>query len=281
MPAFLAEATQPAHDVLSGIAAILSAVAWPALILTLLIWFRKPLGSLLRAAVSIAETAEKVKIWQIEFDRAVKQQLDTAASTAEKAPIDAAAAISSASAPAAATELKAASKVNRLVADAPTTTVRETMLDSIRERMVGLASEYDATRAGMPSGAFRTRAMNVIAAQMRTLGIAAVPFVDEFSKNPSSAGMRLAAICILQMAPDMRFVPWLCDTMHLEQPFVFYQSSLALLNAVRKFGRSHRSALQKPIEDALERLKAFSGTPDAGTIETLDTALKELETMNR
>src|SRR5262249_12976174 len=151
-------------------------------------WFRRPLGRLVKAAVEIAETAGKVKIWQIEFDRDVKQQLDTAASSAEKAPIDVAAAHTP-SAPAAATELKAASKVNRLVAEAPTSTVRETMLDSIRERMIALARDYDATRASMPAGALRTRAMNVIAAQMRTLGLAAIPFVDEFSKDSSSAGV--------------------------------------------------------------------------------------------
>jgi hypothetical protein len=276
--AFAEEAKNNA-SLISGVAAIVSAIAWPMLILAILIWFRKPISGLAQAAVEIAQSASKVKIWQIEFDRDVQQELETSASEALKTPLDARITSDGADAAVRASELKAASRVNSLITEAPTYAVRGNLLDSIREKMNALAQEYDATRASMSPGPERTRVLDVIAAKMRTLGLAALPFLDEFSKDLSSPGRRLAAICILQMAPDLRYVSWLCERVSVEQPFVFFHASIALLNAVRRYGSTNGDALRQPIESALQKLKSFQGIPDASTVDTLTNALSELDSM--
>lgn len=74
--------------------------------------------------------------------------------------------------------------------------------------MLGLAREYETTRASMPPGDQRTRRMEVIVTKMRTLGLAAYPYVSEFSRS-SSPGERLAAIAILQTSPDPQYWEWL------------------------------------------------------------------------
>lgn len=264
-------------SLISDIATIVSAVVWPLLILIILIWFRKSITELTKAAVAIATSASKVKIWQIEFDRDVRQQLESSAEAALKSSQNQESLSSSSRTLIRTAELQAASKVNQLVVEAPSLGLKGDLLDSIRERMIGLAQEYDATRANMQAGHERTRAMNVIAAKMRTLGLAAIPFLEEFSNDKQSPGKRLAAICILQMGPDLRYLSWLCDRMNTEQPFVFYHASAALLNMVRKFGSAYRDELRPSIERALQVVTSFKGEPDQNTVGNLQLALSELD----
>lgn len=266
----------PGAGTLTAIAAIISALAWPVLILILVIWFRKPIFQLLKAVVGIAESANTIKIWQIEFDRNVRQQLETSTQDALKAPIAPAAEPRTAVATTL-PQLHAASSISTLLAEAPTPAVKDDLLGSIREKMLAFAQEYESTRAAMPPGSERTRAMNVVAAKMRTLGLAAVPFTQEFSQDQASPGKRLAAICILQMAPDLKYLPWLCERISTEQPFVFYQASIAILYAVRRYATTHRAEMQPLIQDALQKLKDYPGTPDPNTVHTLNLALQELE----
>lgn len=97
------------------IAAILSALARPALIFIVLVWYRKPIAELMKAVVRIAESASSVKIWQIEFDRDVRQQLEASTTKALKAPIHSlAAGPLDLSTPIA--QIQAASRVNSLIA---------------------------------------------------------------------------------------------------------------------------------------------------------------------
>lgn len=262
-------------EVLTGIAAILSAIAWPVLVAVVLYWFRKPIRELMATAVGIAASSSKVKIWQVEFDRDVQQQLEASAQEARTRPP----AISEQQlgSPIPQTEVKAAARVRTLIDEAPPGSVRSEIQESIRQRMVGFAKEYEATRAALPSGPERTRAMNAVAAKMRTLALAACPFVDELADSADSPGRRLAAICILQMAPGMDRVEWLADRMAVEQPFVFFHASVALLNAVRKFGPAHPRELKKAIERALARVQGFGEHCDGNTVRSLTLALSELE----
>ncbi len=269
--------------ILAGVAAICTAVVWPVLIGVALWWFREPAAELLRAAVTVAGGATKFKIWQIEFERDVQQQVAQSESAAlGSPPVAASAHAMSATAQNAATipsgEVAAAARVRSLLDAAPSTTLRKSMEGAIKARMLGFAQEYETVRASMHAGPDRTRAMNAVVAKMRTIALAADLFLNELMAGDDSPGKRLAAICILQMQPQMRAVPWLVERMRVEQPFVFFHASAALLNAVRRFGHAESAKLGEALAGALAQVRSFGENADANTIRCLTLAQSELET---
>ncbi len=261
--------------VLTGIAAILSAIAWPLLVGVVLYWMRKPVRQLMATAVGIAASSSKVKIWQIEFDRDVQQQLETTAHEAlSRQPSVSEQQIGS---PIPQGEVQAAARVRTLVDEAPQGSVRQDLQESIRQRMLGFAKEYESTRAALHGGPERTRAMNAVAAKMRTLALAADGFLDEFAGDTDSPGKRLAAICILQLAPNADWTNWLADRMAVEQPFVFFHASVALLSIVRKYGPQKHDLLKSALDRALAKVQSFGDNCDKNTVRSLCLALSELE----
>ncbi len=277
--------------VLSGVAAICTAVVWPVLIGLILWGFREPAAELLRAAVGVAEGATRFKIWQIEFDKDVQQQVTQSETAALVTPVIApadpssgasvSARAASAATQAAATipsgEVTAAAGVRSLLESAPNSTLRKSAEGAIKARMVGFAQQYETVRASMHAGTERTRSMNAVVAKMRTLALAADLYLDEWMNAGSSPGLRLAAICILQMKPEMRAVSWLTERMRAEQPFVFFHASVALLNTVRRHGASERETLGTALRTALEQVQSFGEKADANTVRSLTLALSELE----
>ncbi|HTU49147.1 MAG TPA: hypothetical protein VMF56_01060 [Acidobacteriaceae bacterium] len=225
---------------------------------------------MLSSLALLAESANKIKLWQVEIERDINQEVDKAGKASQSAlhtkpdiPKR---------------DVLSAARVETLVGTFPDSPVRDEILNSVRHKMYYLADQYDDIRASMTSGDERTIAMNGIAAQMRALAIAAKPWLKEFSRNESSAGTRLCAITILQMAPDRRYVDWLGERFTSEQPFIFYHAAIALLEAVRAFGIEQQQKLDAVITGALEKLRAFKGgTPDYGSINILQMALQMLE----
>ncbi len=142
--------------------------------------------------------------------------------------------------------------------------------------MAGFAQEYETTRASMRAGPERTRAMNAVVAKMRALALAADLFLDEFMAA-DSPGRRLAAICILQLKPEMRALPWLTDRMRQEQPFVFFHAAVALLNTARRFSLTDQSALSAALRSALAQVQSFGPKADVNTVRLLTLAISELE----
>ena len=280
--------------VLSGVAAICSAVVWPVLIGLILYWFREPAAELLKAAVGVAEGASRFKIWQIEFDRDVQQQVAQSETAALVAPASAPSAAHESLAPtentrvkqqatqAAATiptaEVTAAAGVRSLLDAAPNSTLRKSAEATIKARMLSFAQEYETLRASMRAGPERTRAMNAVVAKMRTLALAADLYLEEWMGSAGSPGKRLAAICILQMNPQLSAAAWLVERMRLEQPFVFFHASVALLNTVRRFGATARGPLSDALRRALAQVESFGPKADANTIRLLALAQSELET---
>jgi hypothetical protein len=104
----------------------------------------------------------------------------------------------------------------------------------IRSQITKLAKVYEALRLSMSSGDERTQFMEKIAAQMKSLALAAQPFLDELKKSQSS-GERLAAVTALEIAPDEGSLDWLVERIDAERPFIGYHAALALLSAVRAF----------------------------------------------
>jgi hypothetical protein len=247
---------------------LITAVVWPALILILLLVYRKGVGELLTALTTLAKNADEIKIWQVEVKRDIAKVLDR---TAEHAATEASPPLG-VSKP----EVRAAQQVSTLVSGSPNEAAQQQVVKAVFQQMLSLAREYESTRANMKPGRERTAAMNAVVAKMRALGPTAKEFLPEFTSNQESPGVRLAGIAVLEMSPDEKYLNWLAERMAVEQPFVFFHAAIALLAAVRFYGGSRREALKTALNGALSTLRSFPGKPDENTLQALETALQEL-----
>jgi hypothetical protein len=130
--------------------------------------------------------------------------------------------------------------------------VREAVGDESRAGMAKLATEYESIRATLPSGWDRTRKMEAVFSKMKASSPDAQGLVDELIRS-SSAGMRLAAIAILQMFPREDSLDWLAsrlDNPKVEAPFVGYQAAVALSEAVRALPKDNCARIQTAFDKA-------------------------------
>jgi hypothetical protein len=149
-------------------------------------------------------------------------------------------------------------------------------LGSARRALEALANEYDAVRdpvTGLPSGAERTRRMELIASRMRSLALSAYPLLDELQTS-TSAGHRLAAVTILQAIPDVRQLDWLAGRLPAEKPFVGYHAAVALLVAARSLALADLPAVESALDLADARSRGLRIDADRAT--TLHEARSEL-----
>ncbi len=260
------------ESTLAEITKLIAVLIWPATLLICVLTQRQLIGRVLSALVLLAESANKIKIWQVEVEKTVENSIDH---EVEKA---AAQADPHKTAEIPKREALAAARVDTLISSVTNQPARDNLTESVRQKMLALAAEYESTRATMPSGKDRTGAMNAVVARMRTLAIAAKPFLNEFSENKTSPGIRLCAIVILQISPDRRYIEWLGQRFSQETPFIFYQTSVALMQAVRDIGGENREQLSRVIMSAINIVGAFrEGAPDRNTLNVLKSAQKALE----
>ena len=146
--------------------------------------------------------------------------------------------------------------------------------DTIVDKMLALAREYEQVRATMQSGDARTRAMTRIVMQMRRIGLAAQPALRQLSES-ASPGERLAAIAILQTRFDAAYIHWLADCVINEVPFVGFHAAVVLFQASKIVGEPARRELQVELERASQALAAKNHV-DAGRDKLIDDALAEL-----
>ncbi|WP_154794122.1 DUF4062 domain-containing protein [Occultella kanbiaonis] len=102
----------------------------------------------------------------------------------------------------------------------------------VRNQVEALTREYEHLRETMQSGDRRTRRMEVVASQLRSLAQSAYPLLPDLATS-QRPGDRLAAVCILQAIPDAAYLDWLGERMPAEQPFLGYHAAVALLVAAR------------------------------------------------
>ncbi|HEY6414178.1 MAG TPA: hypothetical protein VIX42_10850 [Edaphobacter sp.] len=261
------------HDsTLAEITKLIAVLIWPATLLVCVLTQRQRISRIFSALALLAESANKIKIWQVEVEKTVEDSIDH---EVEKA---AAQADPHKTPEIPKREALAAARVDTLISSIPNQPARDNLTESIRQKMLALAIEYETTRANMPAGKDRTGAMNAVVARMRTLAIAAKPFLAEFSANRTSPGIRLCAIVILQISPDRRYIDWLGQRFHEEMPFIFYQTAVALMQAVRDIGADNRDALSRAITGAIKVVESFrEGAPDRNTLNVLKEALNTLE----
>jgi hypothetical protein len=105
--------------------------------------------------------------------------------------------------------------------------------DQIRAQLAALAHDYESLRATLPAGPDRTRKMEKIMSQMRTLAPMMDPGLRRELQNSPSPGQRLAAIACIQVHPDIGSLRWLAERVGSEKPFVGYHAALALFYAAQ------------------------------------------------
>lgn len=109
----------------------------------------------------------------------------------------------------------------------------ESDLAIIRARVAAAAQEYEEIRERMPSGALRTRRMEVVASKMRTLAQESFALLPELTRS-DSPGHRLAAVTVLQAIPHADYLDWLAKRIAEEKPFIGYHAAVALLAGARE-----------------------------------------------
>ena len=219
----------------------------------------------LRRAEDVMLRAERRQVVSEKLDREIAQAGDAIANTlaadAGGTPAPEAALPSS-------SELQQAERVQKKLAQGGDN--RDTIVD----KMMELAREYEQLRATMPSGDARTRAMTRIVVQMRRIGLAALPALRRFVDSPAP-GERLAAIAMLQTRFDPAHTRWLADCVVHEVPFVGFHAAVALYQAAKLVGEPARSELRSELSVPAEALIA-KHYADAARDKLVDDALAEL-----
>jgi hypothetical protein len=260
------EQTTPIVSLLSAIASILNAIAWPTVVGWFLFSNKKRIALLLKVLIRKLATAKKFKLGQLEIDQLeeeIEDAVDTAGQHAD-AP-DLPRTIPS-------DQIEAAKALKEKI---ETTSISSANIrNTVRREIHKLAQEYDSIREQMESGPARTRRMNEIAAGMRTLALAALPLRTELTRS-SSAGQRLAAICILQVEPRQRYFRWLIERVKTEQhPFLLYHAALAIVEAVKKGFYINPDEARNLIKEAILSVSSYrGGSPDQNTLDALNEAL--------
>lgn len=237
----------------TAIAALVSAVAWPFLVGVLVITFRSQLRSAFEQVPSFMQRAEKAKVGFVEFE--LRRQADAAV----QVPVEKQGRVSP-------EQIASAAKL-----EVETKSIAPNELNKQVER---LCVEYEIVRQTLPSGPERTRSMNRIMAQMRVIG-PSVASALETLKRSDSAGHRLAAIAIMQMEPPRADLIWIEERFHKETPFVFYQAAL-LLQTLAQSQAITRSAVIDSAQRVYVVIEQFPGIPDQSTLDVLNSIIADV-----
>lgn len=234
---------------LTGVAALVGAVAWPSVFLVVVLIFRRELQAALGRIPVLLERLKKASLpgVALELDRVADAEVCNEASksgTITPGQIEAAA---------------------RIEIQTRETGSKAALLSELDK----LCIEYDSLRRTLPPGVPRTRAMTRVIVKMRSLAPSLLDYLDIY-KGSGSPGSRLAAIAMMQMEPHVADLDWLRQRFSSEQPFVFYHAALALQNFANIADAQAKKRLRDVTEQALATVSEFRGVPDRGTIEVLE-----------
>jgi len=248
---------------LSSIAAVLSAMAWPGVAAWFLFSNRIRIAFLLKVLSRKLSSAKKLKFGQFELEEELEEAVSEAG--AEITDVDTSRTVPE-------NQVHAAESLKKKVINS--SIPRSEVLEAVRAQIYDLADQYEFVRDHMASGPLRTRRMNEIAAGMRTLALAALPLRTELTRS-KKVGQRLAAICILQVQPRPRYFRWLIDRVKTEdQAFVLFQAAVAVLELVKKRLYVNADEARSAINEGIRTISAFKGgPPDQNTLDALNEAL--------
>jgi Domain of unknown function (DUF4062) len=147
-------------------------------------------------------------------------------------------------------------------------------LAKLRNQLADLANKYARIRKDLPPGDPRTRRLELVATEIRTVAFEGAPLLNAFvgSTKPEE---RLVAAIFLQVSPQRGHLNWLGERLSEPQPFLGYHSAVALLAAARSLDCSHSQEIESAIALGLRQLGHKPGTD---RYRTLLTAQKELRT---
>lgn len=237
----------------TAIAALAGAVAWPVLFGGIVFAFRKEVRSALAKVPTLFERIRKASL------AAINLELDQVAAEAEGAANE------------------SGNITPRQVEAAARIAIQSREVDSqtLLNELDQLCLQYDSLRRSLPAGVERTT-MTAVLVKMRSLAPSLVNHVDAY-KGSGSPGSRLAAIAMMQMVPRVADLDWLKGRFASEQPFVFYHAALALQNVANVADTSEKKKhLREIAEQALSSIKSFSGIPDKNTIRVLEMLISSL-----
>ncbi len=127
-----------------------------------------------------------------------------------------------------------------------------------------LAADYEELRRDLPAGRIRTQRMTAVFSEMKTKAGGVQTMLETFEQS-RSAGIRLAAVAILQMFPNAQHLDWLAerlDNPSVEKPFVGYQAAVALLEAARALPVEECGRLKTALDRALTLAEKLPSDPD-------------------
>lgn len=144
-----------------------------------------------------------------------------------------------------AAQQRAASDVQRLT---------ENHRQAAAEKLDELAREYEQVRGAMAPGAERTQRMTEVVSRMTVLALAAQAELPRLTES-GRQGDRLAAITILKLRFQARYIDWLADRVAQDPPFIGFHAASALLAGWRDLGEPEREAMKRAVAAAQQRLR--------------------------
>jgi len=123
-------------------------------------------------------------------------------------------------------------------------------LELARGRVHALGHDYDELRDALGGGPERTRRLEVIASELRTMCQTTYPLLPELTAS-TSPGERLAAVAALQALPNRGYLAWLVERVEHETPFVGYHAAVALLVAARELSDDQLDAVEEAVAGAV------------------------------
>jgi len=250
---------------LSGIAAILQAIAWPIVAVLFFSIYRSKIGPFLDILTTKLAAATKVKAGQLEFE--IVQEIKE---VVEKTGGSAGGGIENGEIPK--SQREAAKEIDRKLREAPL--AEQNVFKAVEYQIQYQVKEYERIRIEMQAGPQRTRKMNEIAGKIRSLSLAGRPLLRSLTQS-ESAGERLAAFCFLQVVPEFGYFSWLINRIMVEpQAFLLFQAAVAVLELVRARMYPDATKIREQIELAMRHVSDFKdGKPDQNTIDVLNEAL--------
>jgi hypothetical protein len=240
---------------LTAVAALVGAVAWPTALFCVAFFFRSELKSILAKVPGIFDRMKKATLPGVAFEleQVATVELETGMDKGGKVTLR---------------QVEAAARIAAQTRDVDT--------HALLGELDKLCLEYDALRRTLPSGENRTRAMVRVVVKMRALSSSLVEFIDAY-KSSGSPGSRLAAIAMMQMNPRVADLGWLEERFSSDQPFLFYHAALTLqIFADSSNTREDKQRVRHVAAQALATIKSFNGVPDQNTVEVLEFLLSSL-----
>ncbi|NIJ18615.1 hypothetical protein FHS95_000284 [Sphingomonas naasensis] len=237
---------------ITAIAALIAAIVWPVSLILVFLMFRTQILLAAENVPALVKRMRKVKlgVFEAELEKETEGLVDAALADPGKLTPQ---------------QIRSATRVQ----------VAAKALDdsALRAQLHQLSLEFDIVRRTLPPGRERERAMTEVLVKMRTIGPALAHLIGEL-KASESPGERLAAIAMMQLDPGLLDLDWLLGRFGSDPPFLFFQSAFVLRNAMRLLGPEDDARIRRCAEQALAKVRAYDGEPDANTVRLLEEIIR-------